>query len=225
MGLGVGFTYIPSIAVLPQWFEKKRSLVNGISAAGSGIGGLIFSFLIDACIKNISLAWSFRITAIVDCSVLLVATSLIRTRNEIVRPPQLGFDTKLLRRYDVQLLLAWGFIVMFGYMVLLYSLPDYGRSLGISSTQAATVAAILNLGSAVGRPLIGVLSDRYGRIETSGIVTLICGLSCFVIWLPTNSYGVLILFAFIAGAILGVFWAVSVTSWKSPSKSLADHLF
>jgi Major Facilitator Superfamily. len=43
IGFGVGFIYIPSIPVLSQWFDKKRSLANGISAAGSGIGGLIFS--------------------------------------------------------------------------------------------------------------------------------------------------------------------------------------
>jgi len=42
IGVGLGFIYIPSIAILSQWFSKKRSLVNGISSAGSGIGGLIF---------------------------------------------------------------------------------------------------------------------------------------------------------------------------------------
>src|SRR6266536_3612387 len=56
VGLGVGFTYVPSIAILSQWFQKKRSLANGISAAGSGIGGLIFSFMTDAVIRKISLA-------------------------------------------------------------------------------------------------------------------------------------------------------------------------
>ena len=48
VGLGVGFTYIPSIAVLSQWFRRRRSLANGISAAGSGIGGLLFSFMVRA---------------------------------------------------------------------------------------------------------------------------------------------------------------------------------
>lgn len=59
IGFGVGFTYIPSIAILSQWFQKKRSLANGIGAAGSGIGGLIFSFMTEAVIRKISLAWAF----------------------------------------------------------------------------------------------------------------------------------------------------------------------
>lgn len=208
VGFGVGFTYIPSIATLSQWFEKKRSLANGISAAGSGIGGLIFSFATEAMIDRISLAWSFRITAIVACAANLTATLLIRNRNETLRPPQRGFDTGLLRRYDVQLLLAWAFISMFGYITLLYSLPDFARTLGLSSGQAATISAILNAGTAIGRPFIGVISDRYGRIEVAGILTLICGITCFAIWMPARSYGVTIFFALISGAILGVFWVV-----------------
>jgi MFS family permease len=54
IGVGVGFVYVPSIAVLSQWFDKKRSLANGISSAGSGIGGLIFSFMDGAVIETLS---------------------------------------------------------------------------------------------------------------------------------------------------------------------------
>jgi MFS family permease len=209
VGLGVGFTYIPSIAIISQWFHKRRSLANGISAAGSGIGGLIFSFMTEAVIRNISLAWSFRLTAIISCSMLFIATLLIRNRNDDIRPPQRGFDTKLLRRTDVLLLLAWSFISTLGYITLLYSLPDFARSINLSKDQAAAINAFLNLGTAVGRPLIGIVSDRFGRIEISGLLTFLCGLTCFIIWLPANSYGVIILFALVNGAILGVFWVVS----------------
>ncbi|KAJ5138405.1 major facilitator superfamily domain-containing protein [Penicillium bovifimosum] len=206
VGFGVGFIYVPSIPILSQWFDKRRSLANGISAAGSGIGGLIFSFMDGAVIERISLPWALRLTAIISCSVLIVATLLIRNRNEAVRPTQRGFDLKLLYRLDVFLLLSWSFLSMLGYISLLFSLPNYAEAIGLSSNQAAVVNAILNLGTAVGRPLIGVASDRFGRIEVAGLLTCFCGLSCFIIWLPSASYGVLVLFAIISGAILGVFW-------------------
>ncbi len=215
IGLGVGFTYIPSIAILSQWFQKKRSLANGISGAGSGIGGLIFSFMTEAVIKHKSLAWSFRITAIVSSVMLFIATILIRNRNETVKPPQRGFDINLLLRYDVGLLLAWSVISMLGCITLLFSLPDFSRSIGLSSSQAAAISAFLNLGTAIGRPLIGIVSDRYGRIETAGFLTFVCGLSCLVIWLPGTTYGVVTFFALINGAILGVFWMVSLTKLET----------
>ena len=133
----------------------------------------------------------------------------IRSRNETIKPPQRGFDIKLLCRYDVSLLLAWGFISMLGYIALLFSLSDFARSIGLSHTEAATVSAFLNLGSAIGRPFIGLISDYYGRMETAGLLTFGSGITCFVLWLPATSYGLTIVFAIINGAVLGVFWVVS----------------
>jgi MFS family permease len=41
-GLAVGFgtacLFIPSVAILPQYFLKKRALANGIAASGSSMG-------------------------------------------------------------------------------------------------------------------------------------------------------------------------------------------
>lgn len=209
VGFGVGFIYIPSIAIISQWFDKKRSFANGISAAGSGIGGLIFSLMAGTVIQKISYAWALRFTAILSCIILFIATLLIRNRNNAILPSERGFDIKLLRRLDVHLLLLWAFFSMLGYITLLFSLPDYAHSMGLSDTQATTINAILNLGTAVGRPLIGITSDRYGRIEVAGLLTCACGISCLTIWLPSVSYGVLVLFALVSGAILGTFWVVS----------------
>lgn len=206
VGFGVGFVSIPSIAILSQWFEKKRSLASGIASAGSGIGGLIFSFATQAMIQNISLAWSLRITGIIAGMMNVIAALIIRNRNKAIKPPQRGFETRLLRRYDVFLLLSWAFISMLGYITILFSLSDFARSIGLSAGKAAAVSAFLNLGTAIGRPLVGVASDYFGRMETAGVLTLICGIMCFAIWLPAASYGVTILFVIISGAFFGVFW-------------------
>ena len=208
IGFGLGLIFVPSTPILSQWFHKKRSLAMGISSAGSGIGGLLFSFGIQAMIDHISLAWSFRITAAICGIMNLSAVALIRNRNAAIRPPQLGFDTKLLFRYDVFLLLAWGFLSMLGYITLLYSLPDFSKTIGLSKTQAAAISAYLNLGTAIGRPMIGFVSDRLGRIEVAGVLTFFCGLTCFAIWIPAKSYAVAIVFAIISGAVVGVFWMV-----------------
>jgi MFS family permease len=209
VGLGVGFTYIPSIAVLSQWFRRRRSLANGISAAGSGIGGLLFSFIVRAAISNISLAWSLRITGLVSGFMNILATVAMRSRNHIIQPKQHPFDMNLLCRYDVMLVLAWAFVSMLGYIALLFSMSNFASSIGLDESQAATVTALLNLGTALGRPFIGVISDYCGRIETAGFITFLCALSVFVIWIPATSYGITILFVIVNGAILGVFWVVS----------------
>ncbi|CZR59970.1 related to protein MCH2 (monocarboxylate permease homolog) [Phialocephala subalpina] len=206
IGLGLGFIFVPSTPILSQWFSKKRSLAIGISSAGSGVGGLLFSFGIQAMIDNLSLSWAFRITAIICGIMNLLAVALIKNRNAAIKPPMIGFDRKLLVRYDVGLMLAWGFLSMLGYMVLLYSLPSFSESIGLDKNQAAAISAYLNLGIAIGRPMIGLTSDRLGRIEVSGFMTFFCGLICFAIWIPARVYGVTIFFAIVSGAVVGVFW-------------------
>ena len=209
VGIGVGFVYIPTIPVLSQWFDRRRSLANGITAAGSGIGGLIFSFAIGAISKSLGLGWALRIIGIIVLVTNALSTSYIRDRNAIVRPKQHPFDLVLLLRWDVFFLLVWAFVSMLGYITLLYSLSDFARSIHLSAEEATQVTALLNLGTALGRPFIGIASDRYGRFEVASGLTLFCGLCCMAIWIPASSFGVTVLFGIISGAILGVFWVVS----------------
>ncbi|KIW75119.1 hypothetical protein Z517_11891 [Fonsecaea pedrosoi CBS 271.37] len=221
VGLGVGFVYVPSIAVLSQWFARRRSLANGISAAGSGIGGLMFSFAIGAMIEHLGIGWALRITGIIALLANLVAAVFIRDRNSVIRPKQHPFDLDLVSRIDVLLLLSWAFLSMLGYIALLYSLSDFSLSIGLSRQQATQVTAFLNMGTALGRPCIGVASDRFGRFGVATSLTLICGLACLVIWIPATSFGVTVFFGILSGAILGVFWMyLSRQSVPSASKSL-----
>ena len=223
VGFGVGFIYIPSIAILSQWFSKKRSLANGITSAGSGIGGVIFSLATNGMIENISLSWSLRTAGIIAFLMTFTAVVLIKDRNNIILPIQHPFDVKLLSRYDVWLLLLWAFTSMLGYITLLYSLPDFALSIRLSRSQSTDIVTFLNLGTAVGRPFIGFLSDHFGRIKVATILTFSCGIACFAIWIPATSFGVTVLFALISGAILGVFWVVRPWNAVPPPQS-AWHL-
>lgn len=208
VGCGIGLLYIPSLPILSQWFVKRRSLANGLSAAGSGIGGASFAWGTEAIIHRLDISWALRLTGIITFCANLIAIILIRDRNRMIQPSQHGFDTKLLRRYDVLLLLAWAFISMLGYIVLLFSLPDFAISIGLTRTEATNIVGLLNIGTAVGRPVIGILSDRWSRIDTAAALTLLCGLSCFAFWLPATSSGLAMFFALVCGAIVGVFWMV-----------------
>lgn len=213
VGFGIGCTYIPTMGVLAQWFSKRRSMVYGISAAGMGVGGLIFSFGTRWMTESLGLNWSLRITGLVSCVMNLVATCLIRSRNDQILPSHDIFDTKLLRRYDVFLHLCFAFISMLAHIVVLFSLSDFGHSIGLTDDQAAAVTAFLSLGIALGRPFIGALSDHFGRIETAGALTFICGITIFAFWVPATTYDACILFAFINGPVFGVYWVVSTLSF------------
>jgi MFS family permease len=209
VGSGIGFLIIPSMAILSQWFSRHRSFVNGISSAGSGVGGAAFSWGTASMIRSMGLAWALRTTGLITLAANISATFLIRDRNHHIRPTQLAFDIKLLRRYDVILLLLWAFISMFGYITLLFSLSDFAISIHLSRAQGTDIVGFLNIGTAVGRPIVGIFSDRFSRANTAGVLTLFSGLICFALWLPATSLSLTVFFSLICGAILGVFWMVS----------------
>lgn len=57
-----------------------------------------------------------------------------------------------------------------------------------------------------GRPLIGLASDRWGRLNVCGISTLIAGVSSLVIWIPAGQhYAGLIVYS-LFGAFAGSLW-------------------
>lgn len=61
----------------------------------------------------------------------------------------MAFDSRLFKRPEFLLLLGWGFFSMLGYIVLLFSLPNYAKTVGLSAAQGSLIGALLNLGQGI----------------------------------------------------------------------------
>ncbi|KAM5355232.1 hypothetical protein ACJ41O_001878 [Fusarium nematophilum] len=206
-GLGMGFLFVPSVGIVPQWFTTRRSLANGISAAGSGLGGLLYSFASGAIIENMGLKWAFRILGILVFVVNVICVILVKDRNKVIGSRQNPFDTQLFKRPEYILLLGYGWFSMLGYVVLIFALANYANFIGLGPSEAALVSAIFNLGQAAGRPFIGYFSDRTGRINMACVTTFLAAILVFALWINAKTYGVLIFFTIVGGAVGGTFWA------------------
>ena len=62
-GLGLGFMYVPAVTAVGYWFEKRRSLVTGISTCGSGFGTIVFAPVVTNLEKALGWQWCNRIVA------------------------------------------------------------------------------------------------------------------------------------------------------------------
>jgi MFS family permease len=207
-GWGMGFLFVGSVVVAPQWFTTKRSLANGISAAGSGAGGLIYSLATQALIKNLGLPMAFRVLGIIACVVNTACSLLVKDRNKQIGSSQLSFDYRLFKKLEFIGLLAFGFLSMLGYVVLLFSLPNYARTVGMTASQGSIIGAVFNLGQSLGRPPIGYFSDTFGRINMAATMTAFCGVLVLLVWIFAKSFGLLIFFAIFGGCVAGTFWAI-----------------
>jgi nitrate/nitrite transporter NarK len=107
---------------------------------------------------------------------------------------------QLLSHHGFLYVWIWGFFINFGHILALYTLATYSTSgLGFTQSQGSSLQAILAAGQMVGRPLAGMVMDRFGRINVAAIVTFSSGLSCLVIWMFSRTYGLLAFFAIVQG--------------------------
>ncbi|CCG82226.1 putative MFS transporter [Taphrina deformans PYCC 5710] len=217
-GLSMGLLFAPSVGIPSQWFSRRRALATGICAGGSGIGGILFNLGTNAMIEHISLQWAYRITAIVVFVSNLAATLLTREFAPAERGslnPQVVrrslFDTRMFRHGGYSYILGWGFVSLLAYVTLQFSISKYAvAALGLSQQQASVLAALLSAGMAVGRPMTGFVADRYGRINSAIVFTVVAGILCLGLWLPAGSYGVMVAFAITVGLVAGTFWSLVV---------------
>lgn len=206
--MGMGFVYITASAMLPPWFSTRRNLAVGLSTSGAGIGGLAYSLATDRMIEELGVELAYRILAFCTLGVNFFASPLLKEwggRIEVVCG-QLPFTPKDFGRIEVLLIIIWGAVTDLAYVNMLYSLPTYASSIGLTSKQGSVSNALFNLGLAVGRPFIGHFSDTFGRINMAGAMTLLCTIFCFGLWIPAQSYGPLLAFSLFAGALCGTFW-------------------
>ncbi|KAL2849701.1 MFS general substrate transporter [Aspergillus pseudodeflectus] len=209
-GLGMGCLFTSTVAIANGWFKRRRGIANGIVAAGSGTGGLIYSLATNHMIKQFGFRWAFRILGIVALAVNLVAGLLVRERPGL--PPKKGtglISSSTLRQPTFILFLIFGFFGLLSYISLLFSIASYAQAVGLGSNTGSLASALLNLGQAFGRPLVGALSDRFGRIKVPAISLGLCGLLCMVFWPFATSSGALYAFSILAGLGAGTIWAAA----------------
>merc|ERR1719450_2992 len=83
-GLGLGLMYVPAVTAVGYWFEKKRSLVTGISTCGSGFGTIVFAPVVTALESALGWQWCLRIVA----GFCLACTLLGATMRPVPRKPK-----------------------------------------------------------------------------------------------------------------------------------------
>ncbi|TVY30845.1 putative transporter [Lachnellula hyalina] len=208
-GWGMGFLFLGTIGIVPQWFTKRRSLAAGLASAGAGTGGLVYNLAANAIIRNISLRWAYRILAIIAFTINSTCAFFIKDRNQRIGAVQKVFDYKLFSDAEFLALSAWSVFSIIGYVILSFSLPAYALSIGLTTQQGAIIGSMLNLAQAVGRPCVGYFSDRVGRINMTAIASLACGLACLCIWIPARGFAVVVLFAIFSGLFVGNNWAAT----------------
>ncbi|ORY38433.1 MFS general substrate transporter [Rhizoclosmatium globosum] len=205
-GIGASLVYFPALNLPSQYFQKRRALAIGIASSGTGIGGLLFSFISDKCLSSIGIGWTLRTMSLVCLVLLLSAVPFFKTRLPTSTAP---LDFSVVREPRFIALLFAACLSNFAMFVSLDYLPRYAKeALGFSISDGATLIAIYNICSTIGRIGMGLLSDAYlGPTNTLILSLWITAIANFV-WLTCKSFVSLAFFSAVNGLFGGAVWGL-----------------
>lgn len=204
VGVGVGGAccYVPTLAVIGGWFDRRRNIALGIAAAGTGSGTLAFPPVAAVLIERHGWRPTFVIFGIAGALVLLACAAVVRPPPAARAPGPIGPKPRdLLRSREFVMLYASWVLATTALFVPFVFLPAFARDQGASEFGAAALVSIIGGASIVGRLLLGPVGDRIGVLPLFKLTVLMMGAS-YTIWL-LSAYEWLVVFAAVLGISYG----------------------
>jgi MFS family permease len=211
-GIGVGIAaacgYVPMVATVGAWFEKKRTLALGISVSGIGAGTLVFAPISNALIESYGWRTSYVILGIVgSCLLLIASVGAFRPHVPVgstrVNLRHVVRNRSFLSLYAASLLASMALFVPFVFI------KSYATERGVDSGLAATLVGIIGASSIIGRLGIGALGTRWGTTALMQASFAVMTVS-YLLWLfADGTYLLLVAFAVVMGVGYGGFIALS----------------
>jgi MFS family permease len=211
VGIGVACGYVPMLAVVGAWFEKRRAAALGVAVTGVGLGTLLTAPLAAALITTYGWRQTYVIFGI--CSVVgLILCGFLTPRPSVSIEQQAGIRLREIARNPVfRYMYFSGFFITLALFVPFVFLVPYARIQGIDEVAAASLVGIIGGVSIAGRLAFGALGDKISRIRLFQ-ATFIIASGSYLIWLlAADSYTLLVLYAVLLGVGYGGFIVLSPT--------------
>jgi MFS family permease len=209
VGVGVACGYVPMLAVVGAWFERRRTVALGVAVTGVGLGTLVAAPLAAALITRYGWRPTYAIFGIGSAAGLILCGYLTP------RPPVAAGRQSKMKLRELVKVPVFGYMYLSGFFITLalfvpfVFLASYAKSQGIEEVAAASLVGIIGGASIAGRLGFGALGDKVSRVHLYQSTFVIVGLS-FLIWLfASRSFTLLMVYAIMLGSGYGGFIVLS----------------
>ncbi|KAF9183994.1 hypothetical protein BGZ49_004480 [Haplosporangium sp. Z 27] len=230
-GVGGSLTYFAGLSLPAQWFTQRRGLVTGIAISGGGIGGLWMSPIISNLLVSKGFRWTMLALTIAHIVLLIPLCMLFKTRIESGRQrakriQMFGYrkgesleqekkrkfvDFSIMKNVRFCMLFTAGIFVVSGYFTPFYFISSYAQQHGASLSTASLMVGLMNGASAVGRIVMGLISDKIGPINALFISTFAATLTLLLIWTFATTNAVMFVFSILYGLCCGAYLSSTVS--------------
>ncbi|KAG1789942.1 major facilitator superfamily domain-containing protein [Suillus plorans] len=208
-GLGVGLTFGPSMAVISQHFSKRRTLVMTVVAAGSPLGGINHSIMLNHLLNGtVGFAGGVRASAGLVSALLLIACLSMRTR--ALPTPTISFSKvarKCSREVPFILMTVGTTLSQIGFFFPTYYLQLDSIKHGIDVQFSFYLIAILNAASAVGRCTAGIIARYTGLLNLTIASVTACSVIILSMIALNNIFGAVaigVAYGYVAGTYISL---------------------
>ena len=201
-GLGAGCIFVPGVAIVSTYFNKKRGLAVGITTAGSSVGSVVYLSVFHQLQPRIGFPWTVRIMGFI---VLGTSAISIVTMQRRVSPPgrRQQFDRKAFTELPFSLFCIGNAISYMGAYIPFFEAPAFAAArTGAGPTLAFYSLAILSAASTFGRLLPNFLADKTGPLTMLTFCACATG-TLALAWLAVHSIGGFMTFCVLYGVFSG----------------------
>jgi MFS family permease len=202
VGAGVSCVYVPTVANVGGLFARHRVQAIGIAVTGIGAGTVLGPIVTAALVDAVGWRRTEVLLGVAGMVVLLALAPLMPSAARGRHADAIWTARSLAGDRTFRVLYVSGFamgLVQYVPFVFIAPMAEQG---GVTAIRAAALISVIGFASTAARILFGLVAGRVGVVVAykATVVTMWLG---FLIWLPTRSYWVLLVFALIFGAGYG----------------------
>ncbi|KAJ6094959.1 MFS general substrate transporter [Penicillium canescens] len=207
IGTGVGLIFIPGVAILSTYFSSRLALANGIAAAGSGLGGILYPVIFHKLSNRIGYGWTVRAIGLVILVTLLIPLAVFRVR---VMPAskRKSMDLSAFKELAYTFFVLGGLLTFISLNIPFFYIQSYAINKGIPADgMSFYLLSIITTGSVFGRIFPNFFANQVGPFNIISLCTIICGALMFALVNLSGLAGMVVvslLYGFFSGAFVSL---------------------
>jgi MFS family permease len=203
VGLGCGLLFLPTVAILSQYFAKRRAIALGIQSVGSPLGGIIFPIIFSRLEPVLGFGWATRVIAFILLGTAPIPLIFMRPRVPPPRQKRAFLDNSAFTDIPFVLCGIASFFTFLGLYVPFFYIQLYSIRFNIASNDfSAYLVTLLNAGSVFGRLLPNFIADYVGSMNMLIVTTFGSAVLAYA-WLGVHDLAGIIVFALLYGFFNG----------------------
>ncbi|KAK7441910.1 riboflavin transporter MCH5 [Colletotrichum acutatum] len=164
VGLGNGCLFCPTVALVSTYFAKRRAFAIGITACGSGAGGVVFPIVIREMLPRAGFGWTMRTLGFIQAAALGTALLCLKPR---VPPRKTGslVEWAAFKESEYTFYALGASLCFWASYTVFFFLAAYARDIqGASYDTSLDLLMITNGVGILGRLVLNSFADRVGNL-------------------------------------------------------------